>query len=218
VRCAYPGYRTGPRIGCGTTGNRQRPCPVAPGLTRGPATFHSPFFAFLRPFSSSRPSSREQGGIHQSQLRSPDKRLRGPRGISAREPRVRCAYPGYRTARNRLSLVDFPGNRKPEPGNRLLQPFRFSLRAFAPSRSSSRSQKKTARTVPGRFGVALTDGGQFVFDTASAVSSMRLEKPHSLSYQLSTLTSLPLTLVRVASKTDECGLWLKSTETSGPVL
>jgi hypothetical protein len=32
---------------------------------------------------------------------------------------------------------------------------------------------------------------------------MRLEKPHSLSYQLDTLTSRPDTLVNVASNTDE---------------
>ncbi|MCY1372282.1 hypothetical protein D9M69_594790 [compost metagenome] len=54
--------------------------------------------------------------------------------------------------------------------------------------------------------------------SATAVSSMRLEKPHSLSYQAETLTSVPLTLVSVASKVDEAGLWLKSTETSGAVL
>ena len=51
---------------------------------------------------------------------------------------------------------------------------------------------------------------------ASVVSSMRLEKPHSLSYQAQTLTSVPpITLVSVASKIDECGSWLKSTDTSG---
>src|SRR5690606_25553501 len=35
--------------------------------------------------------------------------------------------------------------------------------------------------------------------SATVVSSMRLEKPHSLSYQDDTLTSLPDTLVRVES-------------------
>ncbi len=34
---------------------------------------------------------------------------------------------------------------------------------------------------------------------ATAVSSMRLENPHSLSYQLHTLTSLPITRVNVES-------------------
>src|SRR4029077_10461721 len=53
-------------------------------------------------------------------------------------------------------------------------------------------------------------------DHASVVSSMRLEKPHSLSYQAHTLTSVPsMTLVSVASKIDECASWLKSTDTSG---
>ncbi len=56
-------------------------------------------------------------------------------------------------------------------------------------------------------------------DQASVVSSMRLEKPHSLSYQAHTLTSVPsMTLVSVASKIDECGSWLKSTDTSGASL
>ena len=40
---------------------------------------------------------------------------------------------------------------------------------------------------------------------ATTVSSMRLEKPHSLSYQLETLTSRPATFVRVASKIEERG-------------
>ncbi len=44
------------------------------------------------------------------------------------------------------------------------------------------------------------------FDQASVVSSMRLEKPHSLSYQAHTFTSVPpMTLVSVASKVEEAG-------------
>ena len=43
---------------------------------------------------------------------------------------------------------------------------------------------------------------------AIVVSSMRFEKPHSLSYQEETLTRRPETLVSVASKFDEAGLWL----------
>ena len=39
----------------------------------------------------------------------------------------------------------------------------------------------------------------FAFIRATAVSSMRLEKPHSLSYQLDTFTNRPATLVSVAS-------------------
>src|SRR5512139_1881956 len=57
------------------------------------------------------------------------------------------------------------------------------------------------------------------FIRATVVSSIRLLKPHSLSYQLDTFTRVPsATLVRVASKMLECGSWLKSTETSGAVL
>ena len=54
---------------------------------------------------------------------------------------------------------------------------------------------------------------------SAAVSDIRLEKPHSLSYQLITRASCPsTTAVCVASKVEEAGLWLKSTLTSGAVL
>jgi len=53
---------------------------------------------------------------------------------------------------------------------------------------------------------------------ATAVSNIRLEKPHSLSYQLETLTRRPETFVRVASKIDERASWLKSLDTSGSAL
>ena len=58
----------------------------------------------------------------------------------------------------------------------------------------------------------------FAFISATVVSSIRFEKPHSLSYQDETFTRRPDTLVSVASKFDDAGLWLKSTETSGSVL
>src|SRR5207344_2058373 len=48
---------------------------------------------------------------------------------------------------------------------------------------------------------------------------MRLENPHSLSYQAHTLTSVPsATLVSEASKIELAGWWLKSDETSGSLL
>ena len=55
---------------------------------------------------------------------------------------------------------------------------------------------------------------------SAAVSDMRLEKPHSLSYQpITRIIPPPSTLwVWVASKVQLAGLWLKSTETSGAVL
>ena len=53
----------------------------------------------------------------------------------------------------------------------------------------------------------------------AAVSLMRFEKPHSLSYQDSTRTKPPsTTCVCVASKVEDAGLWLKSMLTSGSVL
>src|SRR6266567_1094465 len=54
--------------------------------------------------------------------------------------------------------------------------------------------------------------------SATVTSNIRLLKPHSLSYQLLTLTNRPETLVSVASNTEDRGSWLKSTDTSGPVL
>ncbi len=53
----------------------------------------------------------------------------------------------------------------------------------------------------------------------AAVSAIRLEKPHSLSYQPITRTSSPsTTAVCVASKLHDAGQWLKSILTSGAVL
>ena len=50
---------------------------------------------------------------------------------------------------------------------------------------------------------------------ARAVSLIRVEKPHSLSYQLMIETMLPsMTFVWSVWKIDECGLWLKSEDTS----
>ena len=48
----------------------------------------------------------------------------------------------------------------------------------------------------------------FAVIRAMVVSSIRFEKPHSLSYQEETLTRRPDTLVSVASKFDDAGLWL----------
>src|ERR1700733_6517694 len=57
------------------------------------------------------------------------------------------------------------------------------------------------------------------FPIATAVSAMRFEKPHSLSYQDITRTSVPFcTLVWSMCKVDECGSWLKSIETLGAVV
>src|SRR5512137_672845 len=60
--------------------------------------------------------------------------------------------------------------------------------------------------------------GYFAFINATVVSSIRFEKPHSLSYQDETLTRRPETFVSVESKIDERASWLKSLETSGSAL
>src|SRR5215470_13798976 len=57
------------------------------------------------------------------------------------------------------------------------------------------------------------------FPIATAVSAMRLEKPHSLSYHDITRTRLPfITLFWSMCRVDECGSWLKSIETLGEVV
>src|SRR6266853_5673301 len=59
----------------------------------------------------------------------------------------------------------------------------------------------------------------FAFINAIVASSIRLLKPHSLSYQEQTFTSVPFdTRVRVASNTLLAALWLKSEDTSGSML
>ena len=58
-------------------------------------------------------------------------------------------------------------------------------------------------------------GGTYEYLIATATSAMRLEKPHSLSYQAITETKVPsITLVWSSAKEAEAGLWLKSTDTS----
>src|SRR5688572_17197849 len=61
--------------------------------------------------------------------------------------------------------------------------------------------------------------GQVSLPIATAVSPMRLEKPHSLSYQDITRTNVPsITVVCDRSKVELAGLWLKSVDTSGSSL
>ena len=60
---------------------------------------------------------------------------------------------------------------------------------------------------------AVTPRGRLI---ATAVSAMRFEKPHSLSYQVRMRTMVPsITLVWSMWKTELCGSWLMSIETSG---
>ena len=73
-----------------------------------------------------------------------------------------------------------------------------------PLRSTSSRVREVASTA------------QISLPMATAVSAMRLEKPHSLSYQDITRTSVPsMTLVWSMWKIEERGSWLKSIETLG---
>ena len=67
---------------------------------------------------------------------------------------------------------------------------------FKSSRISTRLSRRSRLDI---F-VIFKNGSQAAFDHANVVSSMRLENPHSLSYQAHTFTSVPsITLVSVAS-------------------
>lgn len=64
------------------------------------------------------------------------------------------------------------------------------------------------RGAEGRQGLApelIAHGWSSTFGQASSTSSMRLEKPHSLSYQASTLTRSPCTRVWLRSATHDSG-------------
>ena len=75
---------------------------------------------------------------------------------------------------------------------------------------NQRTRRKTA--APLRVPVVTPDDwrrGQRVALIATAVSLIRLEKPHSLSYQDMTRTKRPsITWVSCKSKVEEAGLWL----------
>ena len=54
------------------------------------------------------------------------------------------------------------------------------------------------------------------FDITSAVSAIRVAKPHSLSYQVRTRASLPSTTwVWGRAAVDEAAMWFRSVETNG---
>ena len=86
------------------------------------------------------------------------------------------------------------------------------------------SQRRSPSRLPGGTRKSRFHGDRrralsyFAAINATVASSIRLLKPHSLSYQLETLTSRPETFVSVASKIDERASWLKSLETSGSAL
>ena len=76
-------------------------------------------------------------------------------------------------------------------------------------------RQKTGRDRPDRLFAPKFALAYRNFPMATAVSPMRHEKPHSLSYQLRMRHMLPsMTLVWSVAKIDECGSWLKSIETS----
>src|SRR5579883_985710 len=107
-----------------------------------------------------------------------------------------------------------------------LEPERTAVTAGAPGARERHGHVERAGGGEGGAGVgermdddplaAHTRGvAQASLPTTAAASTMRFEKPHSLSYHESTRQKrLPRTLVCVRSKVELAGLWLKSLETS----
>src|SRR5260370_92994 len=88
----------------------------------------------------------------------------------------------------------------------------FSTGTLKSTRTSTRLPLTSAPSSVRKDGMEL----QISLPIATAVSTMRLEKPHSLSYHDITRTSVPsITLVWSMANTDECASWLKSLETLG---
>ena len=85
-------------------------------------------------------------------------------------------------------------------------------------RHADRQGRQAPRGSPAageRPRLALPTRGQISLPKATAVSAMRFENPHSLSYQDITRQKVPsMTLVWSMWKIEECLSWLKSEETS----
>ena len=91
---------------------------------------------------------------------------------------------------------------------------------MTPSRTGTlRSTRSRTRWLATASPSSVRTGTAYSRPNRAAVSDMRLEKPHSLSYQPITRASAPsTTAVCVASKLQEAGEWLKSMLTSFSVL
>src|SRR5690349_12301349 len=96
--------------------------------------------------------------------------------------------------------------------------------SFPPDPGPVPGRSRRAFTAPGGFFLesvpfragpsTAVPAPQPTFAMATAVSDMRLETRHSLSYQVSTRTKLPsMTLVSLSAKIDEWLSWLKTLET-----
>src|ERR1700739_4207857 len=93
-------------------------------------------------------------------------------------------------------------------------------RAKGPVRRYGHARIDQSGACPGSAEPGHADGvRQISLPIATAVAAMRQEKPHSLSYQDITRTSVPsITLVWSMWKIELCGSWLKSLETFGSLV
>ena len=101
-----------------------------------------------------------------------------------------------------VSAAAVVANIKPSSREKNETPFIFERPIFAALASifPMNSRRGVASRNTGSSLAPRRDAGYFAADNASVMSSMRLEKPHSLSYQLSTFTKVPpITRVCVAS-------------------
>jgi hypothetical protein len=141
----------------------------------------------------------------------------GGRGAAIEKSPGRCKSAGaFRMRGGCRDDVAVRANRA-RPERRAARPGYFP----APKTQKSRSEERLFCLAAGmspQLRIARDAITYFALASATAVSSMRFEKPHSLSYQLDTFTRRPDTLVSVASNVDEAGLWLKSIDTSGASL
>src|SRR3546814_1967828 len=97
-----------------------------------------------------------------------------------------------------------------------LEPCHLKVSLFAMPARAGIHEHILCSSTPAFAGVTLFHSDQSSLAIAPAVSTMRFEKPHSLSYQDTTRTSLPSsTAVSRLSTVDDAGLWLRSIATSG---
>ena len=118
-----------------------------------------------------------------------------------------------------IDEVDRPGRRRWWRNNRIEPRITWSFAEVQPRTRLCpvfERQREGGRKAPSRDNRARRPlaGIQPALAMATAVSGMRLAKPHSLSYQLSTRTKLPsMTWVCVESNDELAALWLKSIDT-----
>src|SRR6266567_8889541 len=136
--------------------------------------------------------------------------------VIARSP-LSSRRPARPTSATRVQLVERPAGGGDECKREHGVHDRGETSQDHPHAERQREAQVLAVAFSYRHRVRREEVGHGRFDYFAAInaivaSSIRLEKPHSLSYQLDTLTRRPETLVSVASNIDDRASWLKSTD------